>query len=86
MSKHIKSEINKVLPENRNMQLLYTGTRLGTKFKVKDKTMKEHHHDLTYSVKCLTYSVKKKELMNNGKDINSHIFKHSLEVNHPAWS
>ena len=77
MSKHIKSEINKVLPENRNMQLLYTGTRLGTKFKVKDKTMKEHHHDLTYSVK-------KKELMNNGKDINSHIFKHSLEVNHPA--
>ena len=66
MSKHIKREINKVLPENKNMQLLYTGTRLGTKFNVKDKTMKEHHHDLTYSVKCLTYSVKK-ELMKMGK-------------------
>ena len=28
------------------MQLVYTGTKLETKFNVKDKTKKEHHHDL----------------------------------------
>ena len=33
-------------------QEAYTGTKLGTKFNVKDKTKKEHHHDLAYSVKC----------------------------------
>ena len=49
--KHTKHKINKVLPEDKNMQLVYTGTMLGTKFNVKDKTKKEHHHDLTYSVK-----------------------------------
>ena len=49
--KHIKSEINKVLPEDKNMQLDYTWTMLGTKFHVKDKTKKEHHYYLTYSAK-----------------------------------
>ena len=49
--KHIKREINKVLPENKNMQLVYKETKLGTKFNVKVKTKKQHHHDLTYSVK-----------------------------------
>ena len=34
------------------MQLVYTGSKTGTKFNVKDKTKKEHHHDLSYSVKC----------------------------------
>ena len=41
------------------MQLVYTDTKLGTKFNAKDKTKKEHHHDLTYSVK---YPVKNKTM------------------------
>ena len=39
--KHIKREIKKVLPEEKNMQLVYTGTKLGTKFNVTSKTKKE---------------------------------------------
>ena len=34
------------------MQLVYTGTKLGTIVNIKDKTKKEHNHDLAYSVKC----------------------------------
>ena len=34
------------------MQLVYTGTKLGTKFNVRDKTKKENQHVLTYTVKC----------------------------------
>ena len=30
--KNIKHEINEILPEDKNMQLVYTGTRLATKF------------------------------------------------------
>ena len=41
------------------MQLIYTETKLGTKFNAKDKTKEEHHHDLTYSVK---YPVKNKTM------------------------
>ena len=36
--KHFKCEISKVLPEDKNMQLVYAGTKLGTKFNVKGKT------------------------------------------------
>ena len=52
MLKHVQREINKVLSEDKNMQLVYAGTKLGTKFNVKVTTKKEHHHDLIYSVKC----------------------------------
>ena len=36
--KHIKREINKVLPKDKNMQLVYTETKPGIKFNVKAKT------------------------------------------------
>ena len=48
--KHIKCKTNKDLPGDKNMQLVYTGTKLGIKFNVKDKTKKERHHDLTFGV------------------------------------
>ena len=39
------------------MQLVYTGTKLGTKFNVKDVTKKEHHHDhIVKSVRIWSYS------------------------------
>ena len=78
------------------MQLIpvYTGIKLGTKFNVKDKTKKEHHHDLTYSVKCPMKNCLESyngetgrrliERVNehSGEDVNSHIFKHSIAANH----
>ena len=77
------------------MQLVYTGTKLGTKFNVKDKSKKEHHHDLTYSVKfpmknCLeSYNGEtgrkpiKRVNEHSRKDINSLMFKHSIAA-HPS--
>ena len=89
--KNIEREISKVLPQDKNMQLFYTGTKLGTKFNVKDKTKKEHHHDLTYSVKCPMKNgetgrrlILERVNEHSGKDINSHMFKHSIAVNHPT--
>ena len=52
--KHIKGDINKVLLEDKSMQLVYKGLSLELIY-VKDKTKEEHYHDfhdLTYNVKC----------------------------------
>ena len=78
------------------MQLVYRGTKLGTKFNVKNNRKKDHHHDLTYSVKCpmknclVFYNGETgKRLIervneHSGKDINSHMFKHSMATNYPS--
>lgn len=49
--KTIRLKTTKNLPEDNYMKLLYTGTRLGAKFNVKDKK-KKHHHGIIRSVKC----------------------------------
>ena len=73
------------------MQLLYTGTKLGTKLNIKDKTKKKHRHEL--SIKCPMKLCPESyngetgraliERVNEqcGKDKNSHIFKNSIEAN-----
>ena len=50
--RNVKLQITKLLPEQEEVALVFTGTKLGTKFNIKDKTSKEHQHDLTWSVVC----------------------------------
>ena len=45
-------EVNKILPNKHKATLVYTGTKLGSNFNIKDITKREHKHDLVYSVKC----------------------------------
>ena len=41
-----------VLPENVTTRVTYSGTRLSSKFtKIKDKTVKEHQHNIVYNVR-----------------------------------
>ena len=92
--KNIKCKIHKVLPENKSIQLVYTGTRLGTKFHERDETKKEHHPDLNYSVKCYIKSCPEpcnsetgrkliEKVIEHGKNKNSNMFKHSTAANYP---
>ena len=78
------------------MALVFTGTKLGTKFNIKDKTSKEHQHDLAYSVVCPDLNcnegyngetgrrLTEKVHEHSGKDVNSHVSKHSIKTNHPT--
>ena len=50
--RNVKCHITKLLPEQEEVALVFTDTKLGTKFNIKDKTSKEHQHDLTWSVVC----------------------------------
>ena len=78
------------------MALVLTGTKLGTKFNIKDKASKENQHDLTYSFvgpdpNCNEeYNDETGRRLiervheHSGKEVNSHVFKHSLETDHPT--
>ena len=48
----ITKEVNKILPDKQKATLVYTSTKLGSNFNIKDITKKEHKCDLVYSVKC----------------------------------
>ena len=48
----MKSYVNKILPKNVKVQTAFTGKRLSSCFKTKDRTKFEHQHDIIYQVKC----------------------------------
>ena len=75
---------------------MYTGTKLGSNFQVKDKTKFNHEHDLVHYVKCpkcqedyiaeIVRRLHERIYDHSGKDSKSHMLKHSLENNHKQVS
>ena len=84
----------RVLPCNVKTCAAYSGTKLSSKFQLKDQTKKDHQHDVVYYAKCtdeqctevytgeadgrLIERVKD----HSDKDSKSHLFKHAKEANH----
>ena len=84
----------RVLTCNAKTCAAYSGTKLSSKFQLKDQTKKDHQHDVVYYEKCpeeqctedytgetgrrLVEHVKD----HSGKDSKSHLFKHSMEAIH----
>ena len=69
------------------MALVFTGTKLSTKFNIKDKTSKKHQDDLTYSEEYNSETGRRlieRVHEYSDKDVNSHVFKHSIEIDHPT--
>ena len=76
------------------MELLFAITKFGTN--VKDKIKKEHHYNLSYSVKCpmkncpesnngeTARRLIERGTEHSGKDIKSNMLRYSIEVNHPT--
>ena len=86
--------MNKILPDKQKATLVYTRTKLGYNFNIKDITKKEHKHDLVYRVKCPeetcneTYNGETGRRIvegideHRGKDKNSYVYQHSVNSNH----
>ena len=86
--------MNKILVNKHKATLVYTGTKLGSNFNIKDFTKKEHKDNLVYSVKCpmdtfnKTYNGETGRRLverideHRGKDKNSHVYQHSVNSNH----
>ena len=93
---NVKRHITKLLPEEEGVALVLTGTKLGTKFNIKDKTSKKHEHDLTYCAVCPDTNCNEENNVETGrrlierlhdhsvKDVDLHVSKHSIETDHPT--
>ena len=90
----IKSYVNKILPKNVKVQTAFTGKRLSSCFKTKDRTKFEHQHDIIYQVKCSAENcsddyigesarrIIERVKDHSGRDTKSHVLKHSSEKQH----
>ena len=50
--KSFMTTLHRSLPNDIETKVVYTGTKLGYNFQIKDKIKFEHKHDLVYYVKC----------------------------------
>ena len=92
--KSLQKRLHNLLPNHINTQVTYTGKKLSTCFNIKDQTTSEHQHGITYHGKCPKVDcidnyigkalrrVSERIIDYNGRDKNSHLFRHSVEHNH----
>ena len=91
----MKNSLKCVILENVTTRVTYSGIRLSSKFtKIKDKTVKDHQHDIVYYVKCPESQCAENHteetagrlseivLEHNGRDAKSHLVKHAIEKYH----
>ena len=76
--------------------VVFTGGTLSLKFQVKDRTIFDHNHVVIYHGNCPEKScndnyvgetarkISESVLDNTEKDINSHLYKHSIEAGHQS--
>ena len=94
--KSFKTALHRSLPNNIETKIVYTRTKLGSNFQIKDKTKFDHKYDLVYYVKCpecqedyigeIGRRLHERICDHSGKDSKSHMLKHSLENNHKQVS
>ena len=92
--KSMKRRLSKLLPREFKTQVTYTCKKLGTSFNVNDQSKFDHQHDVVYYVDfpnetCReNYIDKGGQIISerikdhNGRDLKSHILKHSVESGH----
>ena len=90
----MRKRLNVVLPRIVKIRTCYTGKRLSSCFKIKDKKKLDHEHDLVYHVKCPEESytddyigesgrrVIEQVKDHNWRDKSSHMLRHSIEKEH----
>ena len=93
--KSLEKNLQRVLPTNIQTRIVYTGTKLSSHLRnIKDPTPFEEQHDIVYHSFCSAENCNENyigesarrldERMkdHNGRDRNSHLFKHSVESRH----
>ena len=93
--KSLQNTLTKNLPSNIASRVVQTGTKLPTRFNIKDQVDAKHLSNFIYHHKCANKKCKDSYIGNTarrrtlrteehrGKDKNSWIFKHSSSTKHP---
>ena len=83
-----------MLPQCIAPRVVFTGSKLSSKFQIKDKTIFSHNHDIIYHGNCpengcadnyigeTIKRISERVLDHTGKNVNSHFYKHSIETGH----
>ena len=83
------------MPSNVNTTIAFHANKLSSRFPTKDKTKKDHQHNVVYKVNChreqCTYSnigetfrrLKERILDHDSRDKNSACLRHSKNTGHP---
>ena len=91
----LKKTLKRNLPSSLECRIVQTGTKLSTRFNIKDKVDKNHLSNFIYRRKCRNKRCKDSYVgetarrrtvrtgEHGGKDKNSWIFKHSSKTKHP---
>ena len=91
----LKKTLKRNLPSSLECRIVQTGTKLSTRFNIKDKVDKDHLSNFIYRRKCKNKRCKDSYVgetarrrtvrtgEHGGKDKNSWIFKHSSKTKHP---
>ena len=95
--KKMKLDLQHLLPPNVKTKVIFTGRRLKTKFKIKDEIPKDNNNNIVYKYECGENSCKEtyigecsrrlaeKIKDHQGRDMNSHVFIHSVEWPHSSY-
>lgn len=80
----------KYMSSDQSIQIVYTGTKFGSNFNIKDKTTFDNQYNIVYRASCpnqncdATYigetgcRIQERLKNHSGRDHHSHLFKHSL--------
>ena len=92
---NLTNTITRLLPSNVKPRIVYTSKKLSSCFSLKDKTEKQHKHDVVYKFKCSevgcasTYigetsrRLSERVMEHQRRDKKSHILQHSQSTGHP---
>ena len=92
--KSLKNTLKRCTQQNETFKVVYTGTKLGSCFNLKDKTKREHQQNVVYRASCPnencqeTYigetqrRISERVKDHQGRDHNSNIHTHALGKSH----
>ena len=86
--------MRRMLPNNVNPWIAFTGRKVSTSFQIKDKTEMKHNQNIVYYNECQEEQSNESNISENGRrigeriidhagrDSKSHVYKHCIETGH----
>ena len=90
----LPNTLKSVIPANNKCKIIYVGTKLASKFNIKDKISKEHKHDLIYKAQYPDFSCNETYIGeigrrflerikdHSGRDDKSHLYEYAEKTGH----
>ena len=94
LARSLRKSLQSITPGGIASKVVFKGTRLSSKFSTKDRTEKQHCHNLVYQVTCPTVTCRASYIGETGrrlgtraaehagKDTKSNVVQHTLESGH----